>query len=99
MDLKRKLRTYLLRKIPEIFVPQNWFVVPKIPCNNNGKLDMNFLKDYIDCYKQSKKVPGLHHFKDNFQFNITGIFNILKNALKSAALIWSIKALYFEKKI
>ena len=98
-DLKRKLRNYLLRKIPEIFVPQNWFFMPKIPCNNNGKPDMTFLKDYIDWYKQSSKVPGLFHFKDNIQFNFTGLFNILKNVYnKSLSLFGSLNSFIFRKK-
>ncbi|XP_075247757.1 beta-alanine-activating enzyme-like isoform X2 [Convolutriloba macropyga] len=53
-SMEKNLRLHLLRQIPEIFVPQNWVLMPSLPCNVNGKVDNKLLLDFLKCQNTAK---------------------------------------------
>ena len=63
--MEKNLRLHLLRQIPEIFVPQNWVLMPSLPCNVNGKVDNKLLLDFLKCQntaKDSSSTKGNYFF-------------------------------------
>jgi amino acid adenylation domain-containing protein len=49
---REALRAFLLERLPEVMVPADLVLVPKLPLNANGKVDRRLLTDLLDAAAQ-----------------------------------------------
>lgn len=51
-----ELRSYLLKRIPHYMLPTSYVLVSHIPCNRNGKVDVNALKEIATALTRQSKT-------------------------------------------